>query len=178
MTIEVAVIDRHEVYRRGITSCLADEPSTEVVQSAAKGPVVKEADVVISDPSQWQGSDWGIPVILCTADAALIAEPPEKDVAAVLDRTVLTPAQLIAAVHAAAAGLSVSPRPHSEAQVMDERASQILKMLGEGATTRDIAEALGFSQRTIKADIQRLERRLGARNRAHAVAVGIRRGLI
>lgn len=178
MAIQVAVIDPHEVYRRGMVSCLADNQSTEVIQSSSDGPVNDAAGVVITDPMRWQDSDWDIPVILCTADAALLAEPPDRDVAAVLDRTTLTPAQLVAAVHAASAGLSVSPRAHSELEVMDERSEQILRMLAEGAATRDISEALGFSQRTIKSDIQRLERSLGARNRAHAVAVGIRRGLI
>ena len=39
-------------------------------------------------------------------------------------------------------------------------------------------DALSYSERTIKGVIQEIERELGARSRAHAVAEGIRQGLI
>ena len=54
----------------------------------------------------------------------------------------------------------------------------ILRLLAEGADTLDISRQLRYSERTIKGLIQDIERELGARSRAQAVARGIRRGLI
>jgi DNA-binding CsgD family transcriptional regulator len=51
-------------------------------------------------------------------------------------------------------------------------------MLAQGATTREMAGALFYSERTIKGIIHDLERELCASTRAHAVAEAFRRGLI
>lgn len=54
----------------------------------------------------------------------------------------------------------------------------ILSLMADGATNRDIAEALHFSEVTIKKKVQDLLYKLGATNRTQAVAAAIRRGLI
>lgn len=43
--------------------------------------------------------------------------------------------------------------------------------LTEGASDREIARALGVSERTVSAEVAEIVRRLGARSRAHAIAV-------
>ena len=63
-------------------------------------------------------------------------------------------------------------------EALDERSRRVLKMLADGAGTREIADEIGYSERTIKSVIQRIEAELGARNRVEAVALGIRSGLI
>jgi len=55
---------------------------------------------------------------------------------------------------------------------------QILSLMADGATNRDIAEALHFSEVTIKKKVQEILDKLGAANRTQAVAAAIRRGLI
>ena len=54
----------------------------------------------------------------------------------------------------------------------------MLRLLAEGADTLQISRELSYSERTIKSLIQDVERELGARSRAQAVARGIREGLI
>lgn len=54
----------------------------------------------------------------------------------------------------------------------------ILSLMADGATNRDIAEALHFSEVTIKKKVQEILDKLGAANRTQAVAAAIRRGLI
>lgn len=54
----------------------------------------------------------------------------------------------------------------------------VLRLLSEGRGTAGIAEELAYSESTIKNVIHDLVRQLGARNRAHAVAMAIRAGLI
>jgi DNA-binding CsgD family transcriptional regulator len=54
----------------------------------------------------------------------------------------------------------------------------VLRLLARGADTQEISRSLRYSERTIKTLIQEIERELGARSRAQAVAEGIRLGLI
>jgi DNA-binding NarL/FixJ family response regulator len=55
---------------------------------------------------------------------------------------------------------------------------QILKLAGEGATNREIGLAMHRSEVAIKKRLQVIFAKLGAVDRAHAVAEAIRRGLI
>ncbi|GAA3613120.1 response regulator transcription factor [Kineosporia mesophila] len=64
------------------------------------------------------------------------------------------------------------------AQPHTERELEVLRMLGEGCDTREIARRLAYSERTVKTVIQDLSQRLGLRNRSHAVAYAVRNGLI
>ncbi|GLY20217.1 response regulator transcription factor [Kineosporia rhizophila] len=64
------------------------------------------------------------------------------------------------------------------AQAHTERELAVLRMLGEGCDTREIARRLAYSERTVKTVIQDLSQRLGLRNRSHAVAYAVRNGLI
>lgn len=55
---------------------------------------------------------------------------------------------------------------------------ETLRQLAHGATTQQIAERLFVSEATVKRWIQDIEEKLGAANRAQAVAEAIQRGLI
>ena len=70
----------------------------------------------------------------------------------------------------------VPSRPTASA--LDAREVEILRLLAEGLDTAEIASRLTYSERTIKNIIHGVTSRLGLRNRAHAVAYGIRTGLI
>ncbi len=65
-----------------------------------------------------------------------------------------------------------------DAQPHTERELAVLRMLGEGCDTREIARRLAYSERTVKTVIQDLSQRLGLRNRSHAVAYAVRNALI
>ncbi|MEV7526071.1 LuxR C-terminal-related transcriptional regulator [Streptomyces sp. NPDC091371] len=58
------------------------------------------------------------------------------------------------------------------------RELDVLRLLAEGLSTAEISARLNYSQRTIKAIIQRILERQGLRNRPHAVAYALRRGLL
>jgi DNA-binding NarL/FixJ family response regulator len=101
----------------------------------------------------------------------------KNEVAALLHRGSMTCEQLRASVHAAMTGLKVKP-PDPVQEQLAPRSLHVLELIADGLTTREIADALSFSERTIKKLISGLERTLGARNRAHAAALAIRQGLI
>jgi DNA-binding NarL/FixJ family response regulator len=61
--------------------------------------------------------------------------------------------------------------------VLTGREVAILRLLADGRSTIEIARQLAYSERTIKNTIHQLTTRLGLRNRAHAVAFAVRRGI-
>lgn len=71
----------------------------------------------------------------------------------------------------------------AEAQVrhelgLSDEEIKVLRLIAEGATNEEIAQETHWSERTIKREIEEIMSKLGARNRAQAVAEAIRRGLI
>ncbi len=79
--------------------------------------------------------------------------------------------------HRHLAGVEV-PAPPAWLHELRERDLEVLRLLADGNSTAAIAEDLAYSESTIKNVIHDLVRQLGARNRAHAVAVAIRAGAI
>jgi two-component system response regulator DesR len=69
-------------------------------------------------------------------------------------------------------------RPEVARGSLTVRQQQILNLMAEGATNHAIADALGLSLDTIKHHATLMYRRLGVRNRAGAVHLGQRLGLL
>jgi len=73
-----------------------------------------------------------------------------------------------------------------EAQYVDNRSdtplsrreSQILQKVAYGATTKEVAHDLGISPHTVKTHLERIFEKLGANDRAQAVAIALRKGLV
>jgi DNA-binding NarL/FixJ family response regulator len=61
---------------------------------------------------------------------------------------------------------------------LSERESQVLAGLTEGKHNAEIGRELFVAEETVKTHAKRLFRKLGARDRAHAVAIAFRKGLI
>ena len=61
---------------------------------------------------------------------------------------------------------------------MTEDDREILRKASEGSTNKEIGFALGRSEIAVKKRLQVIFSKLGAVDRAHAVAEAIRRGLI
>lgn len=59
-----------------------------------------------------------------------------------------------------------------------QREVDVLKLLGEGWDTSEIASKLAYSERTVKNVIHDITTRLQLRNRSHAVAYAVRAGII
>jgi PAS domain S-box-containing protein len=58
------------------------------------------------------------------------------------------------------------------------REREVLALLATGATDPQIAVELGLSPATVQTHVRNAKTKLGARTRAHAVALGLERGLI
>lgn len=64
-------------------------------------------------------------------------------------------------------GVSLSPRQQ-----------EVIELAAEGLTSAEVGERLGITERTVKAYLQEIYDKLGARNRAGAVAEAVKRGLL
>ncbi len=179
--IDVAVFDEHEIFRRGVVACLSSDGLLRVVaEAAAPTPTSTPAafDVAVVSASVATSHRLGRPLVVCSPwDLAEGQLDADRDVFAVLARHTVTPAQLASAVRAAAVGLQVQA-PARVSGVLDRRGVEVLRLLAEGAATREISERLGYSERTIKGIIHEVQLGLGARSRAHAVATALRERLI
>ncbi len=58
------------------------------------------------------------------------------------------------------------------------RELSVLRLLADGDSTRDIAERLSYSERTVKNIVRNVLAKVNGRTRAHAVALAARRGMI
>ena len=58
------------------------------------------------------------------------------------------------------------------------REGEVLRMVASGLSTKEIADRLCYSQRTVKSILHDVTNRFQLRNRAHAVAYALREGLI
>ena len=71
----------------------------------------------------------------------------------------------------------VTPRA-SSAQDPTPREIEVLQLVSDGLVNREIGTRLFLSEETVKSHIRHILAKLQARSRAHAVAIGFRRGLI
>jgi len=67
---------------------------------------------------------------------------------------------------------------HRPETPLSRRESQILQRVAYGATTKEVARDLGISAHTVKTHLERIFEKLGANDRAQAVAIALRRGLV
>jgi two-component system, NarL family, nitrate/nitrite response regulator NarL len=139
-------------------------------------------------------------VVLCDSEPGAVAPPPETEapVVALADRMPADPpagvlprnvsaAQLDLALRAVAGGLLVrAPWPRertgfaaaSDDSPLTPRETEILTLIGQGMSNKAVARHLGISVHTVKFHLESLFERLGATNRAEAVAKGLLGGVI
>jgi DNA-binding NarL/FixJ family response regulator len=131
-------------------------------------------------------------------DDAEMLTAVEAGVCAVARRAESTPDVLVRLVTAAAAGEGALPPDllgrllnrvsRLQRHVLEPRGLQlagitnregdVLRLVASGLSTKEIADKLCYSQRTVKSVLHDVTNRFQLRNRAHAVAYALREGLI
>ncbi len=207
MTIRVLLVDDHDVVLQGLRLYLKYDPELEVVGEAADGAeALSKArelspDVVLMDLLM-PGMD-GI-----TATAMIRRELPDTEVLALTsvleDASVVgavragaigyllkdTKAEaLCQAIKAAAAG-QVQLTPKAAARLMQaisapespealtERETEVLQLLAQGYSNKQIACRLNNTEQTIKSHVSRILSKLGVQSRTQATLYAIRTGLV
>ncbi len=173
MSLRVRLVASDPIRRHGLTAVLAEAGHTV----AADSP-----DVVLFDsgPGATPPLESDAPVVVLTD------RMPDQPQAGVLPRDV-SAAWLDLALRAVAAGLLVrAPWPResagfaaaAEESPLTPRETEILTLIGQGMSNKAVARHLGISVHTVKFHLESLFERLGATNRAEAVAKGLLGGVI
>jgi DNA-binding NarL/FixJ family response regulator len=168
------------------------------VGEARGHPGLAEADLVIVDPAAEGGREFiaavDASVMVCSSDTseASVLAAMQAGAVGYLRKDTLTSESLGAAVTAAANGTgvmepellgnllkSVSLEPNRPpAARLTEREQQVLALIAAGHPTREVAQQLCYSERTVKNVLHDVVTKLNARSRSQAVAFAVREGLI
>ena len=202
--MKLFVLDPHTIYRRGLVASLDLMPEVDgvghagAVADARQDPALRDADLVILDPAAPGGSEFigsvDARVMVCSSDVAEESVLTALQAGAVgyLRKDTLTTETLGAAVRAAASGtgvmepellgnllkgVSVETGRPTVARLTD-REQQVLSLIAAGHPTREVAEQLCYSERTVKNVLHDVVTKLNARSRSQAVAFAVREGLI
>ncbi len=68
--------------------------------------------------------------------------------------------------------------PRRGGLVLSAREKEVLRLVADGLPTKQISVSLSISERTVKFHVNSIFRKLGADNRAQAVALAAQRGLL
>jgi DNA-binding NarL/FixJ family response regulator len=201
--IRILTVDDHPALRKGLAALLNAEPDLKLVGEASNGKEAIEAfrahqpDVTLMD-LQMPGLD-GIQAIEAirsefpdariivlttyTGDAQVVRALKAGARAYVLKGHVLD--ELLEAIRAVHAGKKRIPldvaaelADHATDDALTEREIDVLRLIAAGNGNKQIADQLSISEATVKSRVTNILSKLAANDRAHAVTIGLKRGII
>ena len=208
MTIQVLIADDHGEVRQGLRMFLSSDPELEIVGEARDGAeAVRLArqlrpDVVLMDLLMpvMDGIAATAAIRREMPDTEVVALTSVLEDAAVVDAVRAgaigyllkdTDAhELRRAIKAAAAGqVHLSPQaaarllrevrtPEKGAEVLTERERDVLKLLAQGKSNKEISRALNIAEQTVKTHVCHVLDKLGVPSRTQAALYAIRAGLV
>ncbi|WP_430868789.1 response regulator [Demequina aurantiaca] len=190
--ITVMVLDDHEVVRRGICDILDRAEGIQVVAEAATvAQAIRRADavrpqVIMSDLRLPDGTgldvvahvreslpDTHVVVLTSYDDDGAKAAVRAAGADIFLAKTA-TSAQMLQAVRDAASGREhgqhISVHEDDEIASLTPMERRVLEQVGEGLSNREIAEALGIAEKTVKNHVTAVLSKMGLQRRTQVVA--------
>ncbi|MBV8303192.1 MAG: response regulator transcription factor [Acidimicrobiia bacterium] len=206
MGIRRLIVDDHPVVFEGFSQMFEYVDGIDVVGTAANGgeamaridmlvPDIVLLDLHLPDDSgvtvaqrvRARHPDVRIVIFTAGADASEVRQAAVSGVDGVLLKT-MPVGELIRAIRTVADGREVidqdlvgsltEPDGATGTVPVSDRELEVLSLLANGMTNKDLAAALFISRATVKTHIENLLRKLEASDRAAAVAEGFRRGLL
>ena len=207
MSIRVLIADDHGVVRQGLTMYLNLDGEIEVVGEASNGEEALrmardlEPDVVLMDllmpvmdgieaTEKIKTELPGVEVVALTSvldDGAVTGAVRAGAIGYLLKNT--KPRELSAAIKGAAAG-QVQLVPEAAAKLMREmrtphspealtgRETEVLKLVARGWANKQVARELFVEEKTVKAHVSSILRKLGMSSRTQAALHAVRTGLV
>ena len=203
--VRVLVVADDPLARAGLATLLTSQPNCNVVAQVANDGDLPNAvqvyrpDVVAldlgSDSTGVLGRavyirDAGVPVVALLPDETAANDAWRSGARGLLSRSASTE-NLASALVAVAQGLAVidpsftssllsSSRAPSAplAEELTPRESQVLRLMAEGQSNKEIARALGISESTVKFHVNAILGKLNVQSRTEAVVHATRVGLI
>jgi len=202
-TITVVLVDDHTVVRSGLKALLGTQADLVVVGEASSGEEALEATqahspaVVLMDLAMGAGMD-GIEAIKQLrqrnpkqAVIVFTTYDSDADIVRAVDAGAMgyllkdaAPEEIFAAVRGAVQGKSVMSAPvasrlfqqlRNPDEILTPREAELLSLLTEGLSNRDLGKRLFISEATVKTHLAHIYAKLGVETRAAAIATAIRR---
>jgi DNA-binding NarL/FixJ family response regulator len=202
--IRVLCVDDHPLVRKGIAAILSTDPAVTLVGEAENGREAVASyrellpDIVLMD-LRMRELDGIEATRMIRADfpqariIALTSYDGDQDIYRALEAGVrgyllkesahTDVVKAIATVHAGRRLMSpdVAERlseylPHHAA--LTDRETEVLELVAQGLSNKDIAGRLGTASGTVKMHVQNVLEKLEASDRTHAVTIAIRRGIL
>ncbi len=204
--IRIAIVDDHPIVRDGLVAALDGEREFRIVGSldSASDLLAKsktlQPDIVLLDFEMpglagveavralardlpqtriivftaYADDDKVIGAMQAGARGYVLKGAPATDVARAIRDVYAGGSYLPPAIAAVLARQAREPRRTA----LTEREREVLRLVADGLSNKQVARRLGISERTVKYHINSVMTKLGADNRAQAVAVAVRRRLL
>jgi DNA-binding NarL/FixJ family response regulator len=201
--ITVLSVDDHDIVRKGIAAILATEPEIKLVGEASNGkeairlhfkhrPDVTLMDLRLPDKS---GIEVTREIRKGRPDAKIIALTSydgDQDIYKALEAGVrgyllkeIVHTDILRAIRVVHSGKRFIPSQVTE-QLNDffpevaltPREVEVLSLVARGLGNKEVGQILGTAAGTVKAHVQSILSKLGAKDRTHAVTIALRRGII
>ena len=201
--IRVLVVEDHFLARLAVTTLIGGEGDMQVVGTAETGwQAVRlyeelKPDVVVMDMKMPEMDGVAATAAICRAAPhacvlALSHYEKEEEIARILDagargylKKDVEGGRLLDAIRRVARGEQYLP-PEIARQIEDRdprggptrRQQEILRLIAQGMSNAEIAQALEISEGTVRIHVSNLLFKLGVKRRTEAVAVALKRGLL
>jgi len=188
--IRVMLVDDHEVVRRGIVTVIDANEALSVIGEAASvaeanrrlpaiRPEVLVVDLQLPDGTgidvmrTARGLDPEPRMLVLTSfdDDAAIRESKAAGAAGLMLKSARS-LEIVEAIKAVHAGRSIWPSDHAaEGPELSESDQRIVELIGDGHSNREIAEALGIAEKTVKNRVTVILQAHGMQRRTQVAAM-------
>ncbi|HXR77887.1 MAG TPA: response regulator transcription factor [Bryobacteraceae bacterium] len=201
--ITVLCVDDHPLVRKGVAAILSTEPDLQLLAEAATGhQALKLFRQYVPDITLMDLRLPDMPGIEVTREIrkefpeakiiALTSYDGDQDVYRALEAGVrgyllkeLVHTEIVRAIRIVYSGKRFLP-PEVSQQLSEffpevaltAREVDVLKLVARGFGNKEIGDELGTASGTVKAQIQSVLSKLGAKDRTHAVTIALQRGII
>jgi DNA-binding NarL/FixJ family response regulator len=200
--IRILAVDDHALLRKGLAATINAEPDMELVAEASNGEEaiekfrVHRPDVTLMDLQMpvLNGIEAMIRILAEFSEARIIVLTTYSGDVQVLRalragaRAYLLKGhdrELIETVHAVMEGRKRIPpevaaelAEHATDDELSGREIEVLRLIAAGNSNKQIADLLCIAEATVKSRVTNILSKLSAGDRAHAVTIGLRRGII
>jgi DNA-binding NarL/FixJ family response regulator len=201
--ITILTVDDHELVRKGIAAILSTEADLQLLAEASTGedavrlhrqhrPDITLMDLRLPDKS-------GIEItrqIRCAAPGAkiiaLTSYDGDQDIYRALEAGVrgyllkeMVHTEIVRAIRIVHAGKRFIPQEVTQQLngyfpevALTPREIEVLSLVARGFGNKEVGDVLGTAPGTVKAHVQSILSKLGAKDRTHAVTIALRRGIL
>ena len=201
--IRILAVDDHPIFRRGVTSLLADHSDMHIVAEASSGieavsqfrahkpdvtlmdlqmPEMNGLDAIISIRGEFPEAKI---IVLTTykGDVQVLRALKAGARAYLLKSTIHKDlVDMIRAVYAGKKTLSPEASfelaEHATDDALTPAEIDVLRLIAAGNANKQIADILSVAEETIKGRVKSILSKLNANDRTHAATIGLKRGII